>query len=105
MFPFFGHQDGVLLLCGLIDCISHLLAVQEELLGVFRMEGREHGEEVFPGAAATFWIFVWEVIGHFFKEHALVVEVGHRDLVVSRRVAMSGFFYFQQLLVATHDLL
>ena len=105
MLPFGAHHDGVLLLGFIIDAESVLLALQDELVGVVRMQGGQDSEEVFTRALAAFGILIGKIVGHIFQRDALVVQIGHGDLVVPRRVALPGVFDLQELLIAADDLL
>ena len=50
-----------------------LLAVQDQLARVIRMESIQDGEEVFTTALSTFRILVWKVDGHPRQLQALFV--------------------------------
>ena len=54
---------------------------------------------------SVLWVAVGEVLGHTFELDAVLVQVGHRDLVVPRWVVLVDLGCFHEFLLAADDLL
>ena len=97
--------DLLLLVLLLVAVEALLLAVQDQLLRVIRVQRRQDGEEVLPGALAALGVLVGEIISHPGHLDAALVELGHRYLVVLGRVADLDLRRLHQQLLLLQDLL
>ena len=97
-------EDGLLLLLLVVQGEAVGLALAQQLPGVLRMERRQDGEEVLAAACPPDGVLVGEVVLHAVQLEAGLVEVGHRHLVVLRRVADLDLAGLEELLLAREDL-
>ena len=105
MLPSWVHLDSLALLLVAAHAEPHLLRLLDQLVCVLWMEGGKDGEEIWPRAASTLGVLVWEVLDHSRHLDAGVEQLSDGDLVVLGRVAVLDILHLHELLVALQDLL
>ena len=61
----------------IVDSEPVALALEDEILEVLWVQGRQDSKEVLAAAGAPLGVRVWEVLCHTFKQDAHLVEIGH----------------------------